>query len=104
MSAQKFLADVENGVTLVDSHEKALWIAFIYLDEALWVGTGVFDVIEKLYAYGWSFGKGELRLNRLVLPSISPISHHTNQSQTKHPGSILPSPACSSHLPLLQLN
>ncbi|KAL4741919.1 hypothetical protein BDV11DRAFT_212518 [Aspergillus similis] len=57
MSAQKFLADVENGVTLVDSHEKALWIAYIYLDEALWIGTGVFDVIEKLHAYGWSFAR-----------------------------------------------
>ncbi|KAL4993023.1 hypothetical protein BDV10DRAFT_200074 [Aspergillus recurvatus] len=66
MSARKFLADVENGVTLVDSHEKALWIAFIYLDEALWIGTGVFDVIGKLHAYGWSFGKGELRLNRTL--------------------------------------
>jgi hypothetical protein len=82
MSAQKFLADVENGVTLVDSHEKALWIAFIYLDKALWLGTGVFDVIEKLHAYQWSFGKGELRLNRLVSYHPSPpISHHTNQSQ-----------------------
>ncbi|KAI9368659.1 hypothetical protein BJX61DRAFT_205669 [Aspergillus egyptiacus] len=66
MSAQKFLTDVENGVTLVDSHEKALWLAFIYLDEALWIGTGILEVIEKLHAYGWSFGQGELRLNRTL--------------------------------------
>ncbi|KAL4982806.1 hypothetical protein BDW68DRAFT_47062 [Aspergillus falconensis] len=66
MSAQKFLADVENGVVPVDSHEKVLWIAFIYMDEGLWLDNGVFDVIEKLHAQGWSFGEGELRLNRTL--------------------------------------
>ncbi|KAL5003052.1 hypothetical protein BDV10DRAFT_65440 [Aspergillus recurvatus] len=66
MSAEKFLADVENGVVPVDSHEKVLWIAFIYMDEGLWLGDGVFDVVEKLHEHGWSFGEGELRLNRTL--------------------------------------
>ncbi|XHG00037.1 hypothetical protein AWENTII_003508 [Aspergillus wentii] len=38
-------------------------IAFIYLDEGLWTGNGVSDVVEKLHAHGWSFGEGKLRFN-----------------------------------------
>lgn len=64
MSAKEFLADVKNGVALVDSHEKVLRIAFIYMDEGLWKDNGVFDVVEKLHAHGFSFGEGELRFNR----------------------------------------
>jgi hypothetical protein len=76
MSAQKFLADVENGVVAVDSHEKVLWIAFIYMDEGLWLGNGAFDVIEKLHAHGWSFGEGELRLNRSVaIPTLMTLHY-----------------------------
>ncbi|KAL4931019.1 uncharacterized protein BDV17DRAFT_297504 [Aspergillus undulatus] len=66
MSAQKFLTDVENSVVPINSHDKVLRIAFIYMDEGLWCGTGVLDVIEKLHAHGWSFGEGELRLNRTL--------------------------------------
>ncbi|KAJ0417402.1 hypothetical protein BJY00DRAFT_289510 [Aspergillus carlsbadensis] len=66
MSAQAFLADVENGAVPVDSHEKVLWIAFIYMDEGLWDDNGVLSVIEKLHAHGWSFGQGELRFNRTL--------------------------------------
>ena len=64
MSAEEFLADVEGGVVPVDCHDHLLRIAFIYLDEGLWDGNGVFDVVEKLHARGWSFGEGELRFNR----------------------------------------
>lgn len=64
MSAKEFLADVKNGVVPVDSHDKVLRIAFIYMDEGLWQDNGVFDVVEKLHAHGWSFGEGELRFNR----------------------------------------
>ncbi|KAL4789609.1 hypothetical protein BDV19DRAFT_382956 [Aspergillus venezuelensis] len=53
MSAQKFLTEVENGVVPVNSHDEVLRIAFIYID-------------EKLHAHGWSFGEGELRLNRTL--------------------------------------
>ncbi|GIJ88103.1 hypothetical protein Asppvi_007020 [Aspergillus pseudoviridinutans] len=63
MSAKELLADVEGGVVLVDCHEKMLWIAFIYMDEGLWQDNGVFDVVEKLHAHGWSFSKGGLRFN-----------------------------------------
>ncbi|GIK01912.1 hypothetical protein Aspvir_005953 [Aspergillus viridinutans] len=66
MSAEEFLADVEGGVVPVDCHEKVLRIAFIYLHEGLWDGNGVFDVVEKLHARGWSFGEGELRFNRTL--------------------------------------
>ncbi|KAB8075724.1 hypothetical protein BDV29DRAFT_200727 [Aspergillus leporis] len=66
MSAKEFLADVEGGVVPVDCHEKVLRIAFIYMDEGLWLGSGVFDVVEKLHARGWSFGEGELRFNRTL--------------------------------------
>ncbi|KAL4993329.1 hypothetical protein BDV10DRAFT_199693 [Aspergillus recurvatus] len=64
MSAKEFLADVKNGVVPVDSHDKVLQIAFIYMDEGLWQDNGVFDVVEKLHAHEWSFGEGELRFNR----------------------------------------
>lgn len=64
MSAKEFLADVEGDVVPVDCHEKVLRIAFIYMDEGLWLGNGVFDVVEKLHARGWSFAEGELRFNR----------------------------------------
>lgn len=66
MSARKFLTDVQNSVVPVNSHDKVLRIAFIYMDEGLLCGAGVFDVIEKLRAHGWSFGEGELRFNRSV--------------------------------------
>ncbi|RHZ73294.1 hypothetical protein CDV55_100025, partial [Aspergillus turcosus] len=66
MSAEEFLANVEGGVVPVDCHDHVLRIAFIYLDEALWDGNGVFDVVEKLHARGWSFGEGELRFNRTL--------------------------------------
>ncbi|KAA8651052.1 uncharacterized protein ATNIH1004_003745 [Aspergillus tanneri] len=66
MSAQKFLTDVENGVVPVNSHDQVLRIAFIHMDEVLWTGMGVFDVIEKLHAHGWSFGEGELKFNRTL--------------------------------------
>lgn len=64
MSAKEFLADVEGGVVPVDSHEKVLRITFIYMDQVLWLDNGVFDVIEKLHARGWSFGENELKFNR----------------------------------------
>ncbi|KAJ6085604.1 hypothetical protein N7499_005233 [Penicillium canescens] len=66
MSAKEFLADVEGGVVPVDCHEKVLRIAFIYMGEGLWLDSGVFDVVEKLHARGWSFGEGELRFNRTL--------------------------------------
>ncbi|KAL4898447.1 hypothetical protein BDV59DRAFT_4407 [Aspergillus ambiguus] len=66
MSAEEFLANVEGGIVPVTCHEDVLRIAFIYLDEGLWTGNGVFDVVEKLHAHGWSFGEGELRFNRTL--------------------------------------
>ncbi|KAL4882091.1 hypothetical protein BJY04DRAFT_217783 [Aspergillus karnatakaensis] len=66
MSVQEFLADVENGVVPVNSHDELLRIAYTYMDEGMWDGAGVFDVIEKLHAHGWSFGEGELRFNRTL--------------------------------------
>ncbi|KAJ5805890.1 uncharacterized protein N7503_003492 [Penicillium pulvis] len=66
MSAQEFLANVESGIVPVTCHEDVLRIAFIYLDEGLWTDNGVFDVVEKLHAHGWSFGQGELRFNRTL--------------------------------------
>ncbi|KAB8262069.1 hypothetical protein BDV32DRAFT_157544 [Aspergillus pseudonomiae] len=66
MSAEEFIADVEGGAVPVDSHDCVLQIAFIYMDEGLWDGNGVFDVVEKLHARGWSFGEGELRFNRTL--------------------------------------
>ncbi|KAK8061190.1 hypothetical protein PG997_015411 [Apiospora hydei] len=66
MSAEEFRARVESGKVLVDSHDRVLRISFIYLDEGLWDGNGVFDVVDQLHARGWSFGQGELRLNRTL--------------------------------------
>ncbi|KAF7522268.1 hypothetical protein PCG10_007569 [Penicillium crustosum] len=66
MSAMEFLADVEGGVVPVDCHKKVLQIAFIYMDEGLWLENGVFEVVEKLHARGWSFGEGKLRFNRTL--------------------------------------
>ncbi|GAD99157.1 hypothetical protein ANI_1_470124 [Paecilomyces variotii No. 5] len=66
MSAEEFLANVEGGIVPVTCHEDVLRVAFIYLDEGLWTGNGVFDVVEKLHAHGWSFGEGELRFNRTL--------------------------------------
>ncbi|KAK4660711.1 hypothetical protein QC762_121465 [Podospora pseudocomata] len=66
MSAEEFLAEAESGAVAVDCHDQVLQIAFMYLDEGLWDGNGVFDVVEKLHARGWSFGKGELRFNRTL--------------------------------------
>lgn len=64
MSAEEFRADVESGEVLVDCHDRVLRIAYIYLDEGLWDGNGVFDVLDKLHARGWSFGQGDLKFNR----------------------------------------
>jgi hypothetical protein len=66
MSAEEFLTNAEGGIVPVTCHEDILRIAFIYLDEGLWNGNGVFDVVEKLHAHGWSFGEGELRFNRTL--------------------------------------
>ncbi|KAJ5952488.1 uncharacterized protein N7479_010901 [Penicillium vulpinum] len=66
VSAEEFLANVEGGIVPVTCHEDVLRIAFIYLDEGLWTGNGVFDVVEKLHAHSWSFGEGELRFNRTL--------------------------------------
>jgi hypothetical protein len=64
MSAEEFLTNVESGIVSVNCHEDVLRIAFSYLDEGLWTDNGVFDVVDKLHANGWSFGEGELRFNR----------------------------------------
>ncbi|OBT95577.1 hypothetical protein VE01_05876 [Pseudogymnoascus verrucosus] len=66
MSAEEFLADAEGGKLPVDCYDRVLQIAFIYMDEGLWKGNGVFDVVEKLHARGWSFGEGELKFNRTL--------------------------------------
>lgn len=64
MNAEKFLAAVESGEMLADSHDRMLRVAYIYLDEGFWSDEGVFTVVEKLHDRGWSFGKGHLRFNR----------------------------------------
>ncbi len=64
MSVKEPLTDTESGTVAIHCHDQVLQIAFNYLDEGLWEGNGVFDVVEKLHANGWSFGKGELRFNR----------------------------------------
>ncbi|CAI7622355.1 unnamed protein product [Penicillium glandicola] len=66
MNAEEFLANIKGGIVPVTCHEDVLRIAFIYLDEELWTGNGVFDVVEKLHTHGWSFGEGELRFNRTL--------------------------------------
>jgi hypothetical protein len=62
--AKEFLANVEGGIVPVTCHDDVLRIAYIYIDEELWDSQGVFDVVEKLYVHGWSFGEGQLRFNR----------------------------------------
>ena len=62
--AKEFLANVEGGIVPVTCHDDVLRIAYVYIDEGLWDGQGVFDVVEKLHAHGWSFGENELRFNR----------------------------------------
>lgn len=64
MNAEEFRANVESGETLIECHDQLLRIAFIYLDEVLWDGRGVFDVVDKLHTRGWSFGEGDLKFNR----------------------------------------
>ncbi|KAF1935461.1 hypothetical protein EJ02DRAFT_460354 [Clathrospora elynae] len=64
--AKEFLANVEGGIVPVTCHDDVLRIAYIYIDEGLCGGDGVFDVVEKLHAHGWSFGEGELRFNRTL--------------------------------------
>ncbi|KAL4801817.1 hypothetical protein BDV18DRAFT_164626 [Aspergillus unguis] len=49
------------------------------MDDVLWCGTGVFDVVENLHAHGWSFGEGELRFNRYIHPSHL---NHSNITST----------------------
>jgi hypothetical protein len=58
MSAKEFLATVKSGIVPVTCHDDVLRVAFIYLDEGLRADNGVFDVVEKLHAHGWSFGEG----------------------------------------------
>ncbi|ROT39915.1 hypothetical protein SODALDRAFT_293526 [Sodiomyces alkalinus F11] len=76
MSAKEFLAKAKSGEIPVDSHDRVLRIAFIYMDEGLW-GTwdverrmvrdnGVFSVVEQLHERGWSFGQGDLKFNRTL--------------------------------------
>lgn len=64
MSAEEFRRNVESGEMPIDSHDRMLLIAFIYLDEVLWDGRGVFDTVDKLHTRGWSFGKGHFKFNR----------------------------------------
>lgn len=64
MSAEAFRRNVESGEAPIGCHDRMLRIAFIYLDEVLWEGRGVFDTADKLHTRGWSFGKGDLKLNQ----------------------------------------
>ena len=64
MSAEEFRANAEIGEVPIDCHDRVLQIAFIYLDEGLWNGNGVFDVVDQLHTRGWSFGQADLRFNR----------------------------------------
>ncbi|KAH7175203.1 hypothetical protein EDB81DRAFT_769425 [Dactylonectria macrodidyma] len=66
MSAEQFRANAERGEVPVDCHDRVLRIAFIYLDEGLWDGNGVLDVVDKLHTRGWSFGQGDLKFNRTL--------------------------------------
>ncbi|KXH26298.1 hypothetical protein CSIM01_03676 [Colletotrichum simmondsii] len=66
MSADEFRESIESRGSPVDGHIPLLRIAFIYLDEALWDGRGVFDVVEQLHTRGWSFGHGDLIFNRTL--------------------------------------
>lgn len=64
MCAEGFRNNVESGETPIYCHGQMLRMAFVYLDEVLWDGRGVFDAVDKLYTRGWSFGKGDLKFNR----------------------------------------
>ncbi|KAK8022001.1 hypothetical protein PG993_012768 [Apiospora rasikravindrae] len=66
MNSEEFRAKVESGEVPLDSHDRVLRIAFIYSDEGLWDGNGVFDVVDQLHARGWSFGQGEWKFNRTL--------------------------------------
>ncbi|KFY73828.1 hypothetical protein V499_06113 [Pseudogymnoascus sp. VKM F-103] len=66
MSAEKFRASAESGEVPVDCHDQVLQIAYIYSDEGMWDGNGIFDVLDKLHARGWSFGQGDLKFNRTL--------------------------------------
>jgi hypothetical protein len=62
--AGEFLANVEGGIVPVTCHDNVLQVAYIYIDGGMCDSQGVFDIVEKLHAHSWSFGKGELRFNR----------------------------------------
>lgn len=64
MFAEEFRAKAESGEVPIDHHDQVLRIAYIYLEQDLWAGNGVFDIIEKLHTRGWSFGQGDLAFNR----------------------------------------
>ena len=64
MSAEEFRANVESGEVPVDCHDRVLRIAYIYSNERLCDGNGVFDIVDKLHTRGWSFGQGDLKFNR----------------------------------------
>ncbi|KFY18770.1 hypothetical protein V493_08358 [Pseudogymnoascus sp. VKM F-4281 (FW-2241)] len=66
MSAEEFRAKVESGEIPVDCHDRVLQIAFIDTEDGLWFENGVFDVVDKLHARGWSFGQGDLKFNRTL--------------------------------------
>ncbi|KAL2752911.1 hypothetical protein ACRALDRAFT_1077976 [Sodiomyces alcalophilus JCM 7366] len=71
MSGKEFLAKVKNREIPVDSHERALRVAFTYLvNKAIYgafqIDHGVFSVVEKLHEYGWTFGQGDLKFNRTL--------------------------------------
>lgn len=54
----------KGGEVPINSHDEVFRIAYIYLDQGLWDGNGVFDVVEKLHTRGLSFGQGDLGFNR----------------------------------------
>ncbi|KAL4915011.1 hypothetical protein BDW62DRAFT_204100 [Aspergillus aurantiobrunneus] len=65
--AQEFLADVKNGVVPVDSHDKALRIAFIYMDEGLWQDNGVLECRREAAPTRVVIRRGRvLRFNRTL--------------------------------------
>jgi hypothetical protein len=52
MSAEEFRANAESGEVPLNCHDQVLRIAYIYLDQGLWSGNGVFDVVDKLHTPG----------------------------------------------------
>jgi hypothetical protein len=62
----KNFANAESGELPLNCHDQVLRIAYIYLDQGLWSGNGVFDVVDKLHTRGWSFGQGDLGFNRYI--------------------------------------